>query len=94
MSGSFTSISFSPSSALDEERRPKVVGAAWLKDCRDTATYLGEEPYLVNLEEHRMYNLGTRRTNRSRVGAFDYDRNLPVCTHMNYSVGALLVISL
>ncbi|KAH7877308.1 uncharacterized protein C8R40DRAFT_995783, partial [Lentinula edodes] len=35
--------------ALDEERRPKVVGAAWLKDCRDTATYLGEEPYLVNL---------------------------------------------
>ncbi|KAJ3878809.1 hypothetical protein F5051DRAFT_439311 [Lentinula edodes] len=56
--------------ALDEERRPKVVGAAWLKDCRDAATYLGEEPYLVNLEEHRMYNLGTRRKNRSRRRRF------------------------
>ncbi|KAJ3889193.1 hypothetical protein GG344DRAFT_19624, partial [Lentinula edodes] len=36
--------------AMNEERRPKVVGAAWLKDCRDAATHLGEEPYLVDME--------------------------------------------
>ncbi|KAJ3899649.1 hypothetical protein F5879DRAFT_767456, partial [Lentinula edodes] len=40
--------------ALDKDRRPKVVGAAWLKDCRDAATHLGEEAYLVDLEEHRV----------------------------------------
>ncbi|KAJ4496510.1 hypothetical protein C8R41DRAFT_704838, partial [Lentinula lateritia] len=37
--------------ALNRKRRPQVVGAAWLKDCRDAATHLGEEPYLVDMED-------------------------------------------
>lgn len=48
-------------SALNRKRRPQVVGAAWLKDCRDAATHLGEEPYLVDMEDHCMYNTGTKR---------------------------------
>ncbi|KAJ3927932.1 MAG: hypothetical protein NXY57DRAFT_965008 [Lentinula lateritia] len=47
--------------ALNRKRRPQVVGAAWLKDCRDAATHLGEEPYLVDMEDHCMYNTGTKR---------------------------------
>ncbi|KAJ3924230.1 MAG: hypothetical protein NXY57DRAFT_865338, partial [Lentinula lateritia] len=37
------------SGALDEERRPIAVGAAWLKDCRDAATRLPEASYLVDM---------------------------------------------
>ncbi|KAJ3805438.1 hypothetical protein F5876DRAFT_27924, partial [Lentinula aff. lateritia] len=39
--------------ALDEERRPIAVGAAWLKDCRDAATRLPEASYLVDMEEQK-----------------------------------------
>ncbi|KAJ4483589.1 hypothetical protein J3R30DRAFT_3449799 [Lentinula aciculospora] len=39
--------------ALDEARRPKAVGASWLRDCRQAAARLDEGRYLVDLEEHK-----------------------------------------
>jgi len=39
--------------ALDEERRPKAVGASWLKDCQESASRLDEDQYIVDLEEHK-----------------------------------------
>ncbi|KAJ3905658.1 hypothetical protein F5879DRAFT_719597 [Lentinula edodes] len=39
--------------ALDEAKRPKAVGASWLRDCRQAAARLDEERYLVDLEEHK-----------------------------------------
>ncbi|KAJ3849039.1 BRCT domain-containing protein, partial [Lentinula lateritia] len=39
--------------ALDEAKRPKAVGASWLRDCKQAAARLDEERYLVDLEEHK-----------------------------------------
>src|ERR1700761_6188245 len=57
---SFTCFSFAPltaffdfSSALDEPKRPKAVGAAWLRDCKSLATLVDESKYIVDLEEHK-----------------------------------------
>ncbi|KAJ3914939.1 hypothetical protein F5877DRAFT_70277 [Lentinula edodes] len=44
--------------AIKEEQRPKVVGAAWLKDCNDAALHLEEGPYLVDMEEYHTYHIG------------------------------------
>ncbi|KAJ3850612.1 hypothetical protein EV368DRAFT_44947, partial [Lentinula lateritia] len=39
--------------ALNEAKRPKAVGASWLRDCKQAAARLDEERYLVDLEEHK-----------------------------------------
>ncbi|KAF9075644.1 hypothetical protein BDP27DRAFT_1151973, partial [Rhodocollybia butyracea] len=36
--------------ALDEARRPKAVGAAWVRDCKTAEKRLAEEGYAVDLE--------------------------------------------
>ncbi|KAJ4470292.1 hypothetical protein C8R41DRAFT_924906 [Lentinula lateritia] len=45
-------------SAFKEEQRPKVVGAAWLKDCNTAALHLEEGPYLVDMEQYHTYHIG------------------------------------
>ncbi|KAJ3737586.1 hypothetical protein DFJ43DRAFT_7283 [Lentinula guzmanii] len=39
--------------ALNETKRPKAVGASWLRDCKQADARLDEERYLVDLEEHK-----------------------------------------
>ncbi|KAJ3727178.1 hypothetical protein DFJ43DRAFT_1086707 [Lentinula guzmanii] len=39
--------------ALSETKRPKTVGASWLRDCKQADARLDEERYLVDLEEHK-----------------------------------------
>ncbi|KAJ3748557.1 hypothetical protein DFH05DRAFT_572495 [Lentinula detonsa] len=39
--------------ALNETKRPKTVGASWLRDCKQADARLDEERYLVDLEEHK-----------------------------------------
>ncbi|KAJ3738410.1 hypothetical protein DFH05DRAFT_1371090, partial [Lentinula detonsa] len=36
--------------ALSETKRPKTVGASWLRDCKQADARLDEERYLVDLE--------------------------------------------
>ncbi|KAJ4466084.1 hypothetical protein C8J55DRAFT_493113 [Lentinula edodes] len=37
-----------------KKKRLKVIGASWLRDCKQVAAHLDEEYYLVNLEEHKL----------------------------------------
>ncbi|KAJ3785946.1 hypothetical protein GGU10DRAFT_353211 [Lentinula aff. detonsa] len=39
--------------ALNDTKRPKAVGASWLRDCKQADARLDEERYLVDLEEHK-----------------------------------------
>ncbi|KAF9065241.1 hypothetical protein BDP27DRAFT_1425055 [Rhodocollybia butyracea] len=59
---------------MAEEKRPKVVGPSWLRECKKANEHLGEDNFLVDMDQHKpsVWDSQNRKRRRSSAPRF-YD---------------------